>query len=79
MKTLTPGEVQALANELRITLQQRTCCPRHAADVCLHILAGFALDDADQNTAVAARGLTNAAAGLASKIRRGAFVLRQSH
>ena len=80
VKTMTHEEVELLAHELRLLIQRRTCCAEHAGDVLLHVMAGFCLDDAQDNPKLAAMTLTKAAAKLAKDIRAGQFIaLRTDH
>jgi hypothetical protein len=73
--TLTGEQMDALAHEMRLLLQERACCPGHASAVCVRMLAGFALDDADDNTTKAAATLTRVAHQIAGEIRRGKYFM----
>jgi len=75
---MTPADVERVAHGVRLQIQQATCCPRHATDVLLLVLAGFALDDAGDNAHQAAATLVKASKQLASRVRSGQLkVLRQ--
>lgn len=73
--TMTGEQIELLANELRVTIQQRTCCPEHASELLLMMMAGFALDDAGQNRHKAAAALRRAAKQLASQIETGKYTV----
>jgi len=70
---MTREQIEVLANELRAQLRVSTCCAPHASAVCLHALAGFALDDANDNAQEAARTLVLAAKAIACDLRAGKF------
>jgi hypothetical protein len=72
---MTPAQLEHLANAVRVSLQNRTCCPKHATDVLLHILASFALDSGQNDPQKAARIFERAASNLTKRIRRGEFTL----
>jgi hypothetical protein len=74
-ETMTESEIEALSNEVRRLLQQRTCCPHHAGDVLLCVMASFALDDAGDDIERAARTVQRSAKNLSKHIRKGAFKL----
>lgn len=77
MNTMTPADVERVAHAIRLEIQQRTCCPSHAGDVLLLVLAGFALDDANDNGIQAAATIMCGAKQVAGKVRSGRFkVLR---
>jgi len=76
--TMSEAEMEQLANELRLVLQDRTCCPGHASSVCFRMLAAFALDDANDNRTKAAATLTRTAQQLAKEIRRGTYYVLRS-
>lgn len=76
--TLSEAEMELLANEFRLLLQQRSCCPGHASSICLRMLAAFSLDDAKDNRTKAAATLTRAAQQLAQQIRRGNYFVVRS-
>lgn len=73
MTGMTQHEIEDVANELRVMLQQRTCCPVHAGDVLLVIMAGFALDDTRGNLVKAAASIRRAAQGLARQLESGRY------
>lgn len=76
--TMTPAEVERVAHEVRLVIQQRTCCPLHAGEVLMHVLAGFALDDASDNSHEAAATIMRGAREYAGRVRAGKFrVLRR--
>ena len=73
--TMTHQQIEQLVNELRIAIQGRTCCPEHAGEVLLMVMAGFALDDAGDNRNKAAAAIRRAAKDLANKIETGQFAI----
>lgn len=77
MNTMTSAQIEQLANELRVLLQQRTCCPKHASELLLMMMAGFAMDDANDDRHKAASMIRREAKALASQIEAGRYnVLR---
>jgi len=72
---MTSDEVDALSNELRAQIQERTCCPAHAGDVLLQIMASFVLDGAQDDNQKAAREVERVAKNLAKRIRAGKYVV----
>lgn len=73
--TMTGAEIEQLANELRVVIQHRTCCPEHAGELLLMMMAGFALDDARQDRFKAAATMRRAVKGLANQIEQGKYTL----
>lgn len=79
-QTMSPADVERVAHEVRLLIQQSTCCPLHAGDVLMHVLAGFALDDANDNPHKAAATIMKGAKQCAQRVRTGRFVvMRSSH
>lgn len=77
---MTPADVERVAHEVRLLIQQSTCCPLHAGQVLMHVLAGFALDDANDNPHKAAATIMKGAKQYAQLVRTGGFVvMRSSH
>jgi hypothetical protein len=76
--TMSPAQVEQVANELRVLLRERTCCPEHAGQVLLHVMAGFCLDDADDDRHRAATKLRRAAKVLADDIAAGRFLVMRT-
>lgn len=75
--SMTQNDVERVAHEMRLRIQASTCCPQHAGDVLLHVMAGFALDDASDNAHAAAATIMRGAKQIAGKVRAGQFkVLR---
>lgn len=72
---MTPNEIDLAAHQMRTWLQEHTCCPSHAADVLLLVLAGFTLDDADDNVHEAAATLKRVSRDLAERIRKGEIAM----
>jgi hypothetical protein len=70
---MTPQDVEVLAHNLRLYIQSETCCPHHAGEVLLRVLAGFALDDAEDDKHEAAATLVKGVKQCANKIRSGEF------
>lgn len=71
----TREESEALANEMRVLLQGRTCCASTAAGVALTAFAGFCLDYNNHNGHQAAAALMKASREMAARMRRGDFKL----
>ncbi|HEY0684683.1 MAG TPA: hypothetical protein VGD45_20270 [Steroidobacter sp.] len=77
---MTPADIERVAHEVRLQIQQSTCCPLHAGEVLMHVLAGFALDDANDNPHQAAATIMRGAKEYAQRVRTGRFVvMRSSH
>lgn len=74
---MTQERIIALSNEIRAEITKRTCCPLHAGEVLLMVMAGFALDDAGDDHLKAARTVERGARELVKLLRSGQFqVLR---
>ena len=73
MKKMTLAEMESLAHELRVLVTERTCCPAHASDVLLWVLAGFALDSAEDCPSGAAEQLLAGAKQVAHQLITGQF------
>lgn len=72
---MTHDDIERVANELRQCLQDRTCCPWHAIQVCMTVLAGFALDDAENDLSKAASNIRAVLRSFAAEIERGRFAM----
>lgn len=76
-QTMSAADIELLANELRLTIQASSCCPLHASEVLMHVMASFVLDSHGDSATRAAAEFTRAAQVFASRIRRGDyFVVR---
>lgn len=75
---MTPEAIEILANELRLLIQQRTCCPQHAGDVLLQVMAGFCLDSASSDRHKAASAVRRAVKALANDIELGRYTVIRS-
>lgn len=78
-ETMTDNEVERLANELRAEITKRTCCPLHAGEVLLLVMAGFALDDAGDDHLKAARTMERGARELVKLLRSGNLQVLRPH
>lgn len=74
---MTSEEISVEVNRIRVDMQASTCCPHHAADVCMRVLMSFALDDTDDNPHQAAATLVRAAKEMAQQIRSGRFAVQR--
>lgn len=72
---MTDAEMMQLANDVRRLLQQQTCCPLHAGEIILHVIAGFVLDDTKDDREKAAAMLTRIANIVALDLRAGRYVV----
>lgn len=55
MTGMSTQEVFTLANEIRIELQMRACCPEHAAEVAAVLLTTFLMDSTNADGKAAAK------------------------
>lgn len=77
-KAMTAQQIEVLANELRVLIQKRTCCPQHAGDVLLQVMAGFFLDSASHDRHQAAAAVRRAAKAVAEDIAVGRYAVIRS-
>lgn len=75
---MSPADVERVAHEIRLQIQRTTCCPLHAGEVLMRVLAGFALDDANDNPHKAAAAIMKGAKQYAQLVRTGGLVVMRS-
>jgi hypothetical protein len=69
------AELTHMANQLRMLLQDATCCPVAAARVCEVLLATFIIDLHFHDPAAAADAMEEVGKAVADQIRRGAITI----
>lgn len=71
-------DFERVAHEVRLLAQERTCCPHHAGETLMLVLAGFALDDTDDDPHQAAAKILREAKRFAHAVRTGQFRMNRS-
>jgi hypothetical protein len=73
-------DFELLVNELRQTIQSRTCCVPHAEEVVRSVLVSFAMDRTRDDAKAAADHIRTTAGRLAKQVEQGVHtMLRPRH
>lgn len=71
--TISNHDIVGIAEQVRALLQRQGCTPTQATEACVQVLAGFALDDANDNVFRAAATVRRVSEARADQIERGVF------
>lgn len=72
---MSQAAIETIANEIRAVIQERTCCAAHAGEMLMFVMAGFALDDAEDDRAAAGVMIRREADALAKRIEGGTYTM----